>query len=203
VLYRCEGEWPTVGEWFTGRERIGALTSLCFSHDGSALVMGRRSGWVSVLDIETARSDRPIELASGAADVAFVEQVTDGRRLLLLTAPGEDDEVAFASGSPSATLRLWDLAARAELRTHELLPPSLIALSPDGRHLAWVIHHPARSPAEVVFWDVAAWRGAGSVEWDCEDTITALAFSPAGDEVATGSQGGAVKLVPWRRLLGA
>jgi hypothetical protein len=65
-----------------------------------------------------------------------------------------------------------------------------------------VIHHPNRSPAEVVFWDVAAWRGAGALEWDSEDAITALAFAPDGETLVTGSQGGAVKLWPWRRLLG-
>src|SRR5262249_45149388 len=122
--------------------------------------------------------------------------------LVLLTTPGEEALGGISTIPERATLRLWAPATRGELHNHDLLPPSLIALSPTGRHLAWVIHHTGRSPAEVVFWDVAAWRGAGSMEWDCEDTLTALAFAPDGETIATGSQGGAVKLWPWRRLLG-
>jgi dipeptidyl aminopeptidase/acylaminoacyl peptidase len=202
LLYRREGGWPTVGEWFTARGMHAPVASLCFSPDGKSLVLGRRHGQVTILDVATGRRVDQISVSGAGEDVGFVEATPDGERLVLLTAPGEEGLDGLSTMPERAILRLLSFATRGELHAHVLLPPSLIALSPNGRHLAWVIHHTGRSPAEVVFWDVAEWRGAGALEWDCEDTITALAFSPGGEEIATGSQGGAVKLWPWRRLLG-
>jgi WD40 repeat protein len=97
---------------------------------------------------------------------------------------------------------LWDLAWRKQKRSLQLPVLSAAALSPDGRYLAWVSHDPKHSPAAIDFHDLEKWEPAGSVEWDLEDDVRDLAFSPDGQTLATGSWEGVVKLIPWRLLLG-
>jgi hypothetical protein len=53
----------------------------------------------------------------------------------------------------------------------------------------------------VTIWDVDVWQVAGRLEWNTEDDLRELAFSPDGQTLAIGSGSGVVKLVPWRLLL--
>lgn len=202
IWERAGDRWEVYRDLNTAPDRDGPATSIAFLHGHPGLAVGRRSGVVTFLELGHDRRSGRVRVA-GREEVAYLAQPPDGRHLVVLTYPDEGDPARTMMTVPlRGTLRLWGFAAQSEVHAHDLLPPSLVAMSPAGRHLAWVMHHPERSPAEVVFWDVEQWRGAGSLEWDSEDVLTALAFSPGGDEVATGSASGAVKWCPWRRLLG-
>ena len=99
-------------------------------------------------------------------------------------------------------LRIWDLTTRRQTHVTDLpVYIRVAALSPDGRYLAYVVHDEQHSPGEILFWDIEFWTSAGRLEWNLEDAIMDLAFSPEGQTLATISQAGVVKLWPWRLLL--
>ena len=74
-------------------------------------------------------------------------------------------------------------------------------MSPDARYLASIRYDDRHSPAAIHFWDLVAWHDVGWIEWDPEDAVHALAFSPDNETLAIGTHHGRIKLVPWRLLL--
>jgi hypothetical protein len=119
-------------------------------------------------------------------------------RLVVLTG-SQDPERALRDGYQ---LRIHDLDARyRETATHFPFVMSAVAASEDGRHLAWITHDERHSPGEITLWDVERWQEAGRLEWDPEDPLRDLAFSPDGHTLVTGSSAGVVKFWPWRLLL--
>ena len=181
--------------WRERYDHVGDSTAVAFSPDGGTLAIGGSAGTVTFRD--TVRWVRRDQISMGAAekeDVLYLEYSPDGTSLVLVTGSEEQD---------FAHLRLWDLARRREEHSAQVRVLSAVAMSPDGRYLAWVSHHPQQSPAEVTFWDLQRWDVVGALEWDPEDDLRDLAFSPDGQTLATGSGAGVVKLFPWRLLLEA
>jgi hypothetical protein len=176
--------------------RLSGVRSACFSPDGRTLALGDTSGNVLLLDPATWTIEHTIPLrARAGARVLYLDYPAGG--CLAMIAGNEDSDGHFAPWM----LRTWNLTADCE--EHFALIPCLSAvdLSPDGRYLAWIVHDEQHSPAEVTFWDLLRWREACRVQWDAEETLRDVAFSPDGQTLALGGNGNLIKLVPWRLLL--
>jgi WD40 repeat protein len=168
------------------------IWSLHFSPDSRLLASGSFDHSVRLWDVTSGRMVR--QLAGHDQAVVSVAFSPDGRFL--------------ASGGDDSTVRLWRVADGAQLR---VLTGSehvyAVAFSPDGRWLAsggrarsgfWTFWHQltgqgAKGPAARL-WRVA--DGALQVTLEHSDDVTALAFSPDGRLLATGSIDGANAI--WR-----
>jgi hypothetical protein len=81
-----------------------------------------------------------------------------------------------------------DPFSRVLLDSHEaVLIPSSVAMPPDGRYLGMIFHDDQRSAGSIHFWDLERWIIVGWIEWNPEDDLRALAFSPGGPLLATES----------------
>jgi WD40 repeat protein len=169
-------------------------TSLAFAPNGQTLAVGRRGGRVDFVDPATWKRRGAIETkANPGEDVLFVHFIPD--RLVVVTG----DSPRTGNGNLLQTLSLGHRAP--EHSTRFPFDIAVIAPSPCGRYLAWVVHDDQHSPGEITFWDLQRWQEAGRLEWDPEDPLLALDFSPDGQTLVTGSSAGVVKLWPWRLLL--
>jgi hypothetical protein len=186
------------GGWEEAYSRRVGATALAFSPPGRTLAVGRRRGRVDLVSPLTWKHRGHIETGCNRfGDVLFLHY-TAKDRLVALT--GSQSAERARDGH---ALRLLDVKARRELRNCSFpFPISAIASSPDGRYLAWLVHDEKHSLAEVTFWDVERWQKAGALEWDTEDVLHCLDFSPDGQTLVTGSSSGVVKFWPWRLLLG-
>jgi WD40 repeat protein len=186
------------GEWHDQEySQDEPVHSVDFSPDGTTLAVGDDSGSVTLMDFPGWKVVRRlVPEAARDEDVLYLHYTSDGMRLLALT--GDTEAV---QESESWKLWLWDLTTPSERERASIPVLSAVAMSPDGHHLAWIVHDDQHSPAEVTFWDLRAWREAGRLAWNTEDDLRELAFSPDGQTLAIGSASGIVKLVPWRRLL--
>lgn len=125
----------------------------------------------------------------GQRHVAGVTFSPDGKRLA-------------TSGSSDGTIHLWDPAGPKHLRALYLgkLGVHCLAFSPDGQLLAGGLglRYTSRNidpdePRPVVLLDPATYKELGRLEGHVE-TITALAFSPDGKTLASGSYDGTVRV---------
>jgi hypothetical protein len=172
-------------------------TAIDFAPGGRTLAVASRSGVVQV----EAGSWRPgsrllADALDDDEDILFLKYTPNGEHLVFVT--GYEDP---HPGRNSWVLRLRDVRLEHEIRRRPIPFASNLEMTPDGRYLARVVHDDQHSPAAVHFWDLQSWRPAGWLEWDPEDDLRDLAFSPDGRTMATGSASGVVKLWPWRRLL--
>jgi WD40 repeat protein len=186
------------GEWHDQEySQDEPVHSVDFSPDGTTLALGDDSGSVTLMDFPRWKVIRRlVPEAARDDDVLYLHYTSDGMRLLALTGDTE-----AAPESESWKLWLWDLTTPSERERASIPVLSAVAMSPDGRYLAWIVHDSHSSPAEVTFWDLEDWQDAGRLVWNTEDDLRELAFSPDGQTLAVGSASGVVKLVPWRLLL--
>jgi WD40 repeat protein len=186
------------GEWHDQEySQQETVNSVDFSPDGKTLALGGVSGEVIVIDFPTWKvAKRLVPAGAHGEDVLYLHYTPTGTGLVAIT--GNTEAVP---SSETWTLRLWDLTTRDEQVWTHIPVLSALAMSPDGQYLAWIVHDRHCSPAEVTIWDLHLMRAAGWLEWNVEDDLRELAFSPDGQTLAIGSESGVVKLVPWRLLL--
>jgi WD40 repeat protein len=171
----------------------GGVTNLSFSPDGKQLAAAGKSGTVSVLDVTTGKVGQTLGGHSGVvSSVAF----QPGGKYL-------------ASGGNDQTVRLWDLATgQTQVLKGHTGPVWSVAFSPDGKRLA---SGSADTTAKI--WEVAPLTPPSLPQGERERvrgvafpakepdtrkghtaTVTAVAFRPDGEALATASFDATVKI---------
>jgi WD40 repeat protein len=204
LLAAAGGEGPIVWEWQDGRfegvwHLIEPSFAAAFSPDGQALALGGDGGTIRINDCSS--SHRLIKIVEGSGvigeEVMFLHYTPDGHRLVMIVGT-----TGISSSGTPHVLRLLDLKGDRELASTNIPSHTRVAaLSADRRYLASIVHDEQHSPGEILFWDLLTWKQAGRLEWNPEDALNDLAFSPDSQTLATVSEAGVVKRWPWRLLL--
>jgi WD40 repeat protein len=172
-------------------ELFGGVDSVALSPDGSrALLSGGWGGVLSLWDTTTCTKLRSFKGHSGkVVSVAFSP---DGARVL----SGSNDYIT----SRGYSMRLWDAATGAQLRTFENSANVLsVAFSPDGTRVL-----SGGTDRTVKLWNPDGWWPSW---WPLRtfkghsDSVTSVAFSPDGARVLSGSRDKTIHL--WEAATGA
>ncbi len=142
-------------------------------------------------------------LLAVAGDPVTVWEVTGGRQVAAINAGGDVPAVALSpdggtlATARGSTLETWDVRQGRRIKTYESAGDLALAFSPDGRTLAAGDSLLDLRTGRITPLSLAAEAGGGAA-------ATALAFSPGGDRLAFGLEGGRVLLwdVRERRPLG-
>ena len=159
----------------------GKIWSLAVSPDGSTMAVGGDGNAVQVYDVATRQ--HIITLKGHDHAVQSLDFSPDGKLL------------ASAGGT---NVRVWDTATWADRDQIQHHPEVVcVRFSPDGKLLAIAdgesdLPHYKLLPTAIILWDVAA---RDEVRWlrGHTNTIWALAFSPDGKTLASGSADQTVK----------
>lgn len=191
AVFSRDGTWLAFSEvrdgWvtmtnFTTRESLALpahsapLTGLAFSPDAAVLATRAWDGFIKLWDVRTGRQQAQLAQSPwGTSTVAFSP---DGRQLL--------------STSVDQTTMLWDTGSGRLLHTHRsriAYPCAGFFLDDRGTIVL------ANADYTITFWDVsvAPWKERGTLIGH-HGSVWALARSPDGAEIASGSTDGEVRL---------
>jgi WD40 repeat protein len=159
------------------------ILALAASPDGLTLAVAGMAGVIQVYDVASGRLKAALE--GHAHAVASLDFSPDGK--LLASAGG------FAT-------RLWDTATWQSASAHLEHHPEMLCVrfSPDGKLLAisdgeFDLPHYKVLPTEIILWDVSARAEVRRLRGHT-NSIFALAFSPDGKTLASGSMDQTVRI---------
>lgn len=184
------GEDQSVRVWnVEGYQEIRVLHAKVFSGHADAVLAARfsRDG----RQIVTASRDRTAALWD-AATGRPIHHFQEGHEFLVSGAAFFPDRKRLATGAGDNSIRIWDLTAGTQL---SVLSPTgrvgTLAVSPDGK---LVVSGSLSNSVQV--WDADRGKLAATLSGH-EAEVSALAFSPAGDRLASGDDRGVVRI--WRK----
>lgn len=147
----------------------GFLAAAMFFAAGAAVCFAQQTK-------ASAISEKPEIFVQLGHSVSFLAITPDGKNVV--------------SGSGDHTLKLWDMASGREIRTfvgHKEAMNSL-AVSPDGRYIISASGKLSGSGKSLVMWEMQT--GQEVRDFQPNDRATAVAFTPNGKYIVTGSSSG-------------
>lgn len=135
---------------------------------------------------------RPFDPITGAERAGFdVPGTANG--VWALSADGARLAFARLTSGPGEKLRLWELPGGREMPGAAAeAGPRCVAVSADGRFVAWATHGTRKRPGhELVVWNTAAGRVAATIAVP-DRPLRELAFSPDGKRIAGATDHGAI-----------
>jgi serine/threonine protein kinase len=147
----------------------GDINHLEFAPDGSTLTDSYR-----IWNIATGKAIKAVRQNSEGTPYLFHK--TDGTVLSL-----ESDWDWWRGSGNNLDLELWDAVSNQKLLT--ITPPSRVRgfdISPDQKFLV------TAQTGGVLVWQLDDGKLKSSVDWEAQESISAYAFSPNGDQIALG-----------------
>lgn len=159
---------------------------IAYSPDGAILAAARADGRIELLRDGSMRT-----LETGCADPPSTVGFSDDRQILAAAFPGFGARIAFPA--VDAVGYSWPPSGMA-VRDSSKIPPlsvSAVALSPDGRHLAY-----GTEDGNIVIWDTLKTRPLGQISPVVrhQRAIRDLRFRADGLQLASASDDGFIKL---------
>ena len=146
---------------------VHSISALAFSRDGQLLLIGiyynNNTGYVELWDVKVRARVMELYLSTGSA--TSVALCNDGKYLAV---------------AHNNYVRIWKRDTGIEIKSQDARPGRVVTFSPDGSLLA-----AAGANQHLYFWEPST--GVPVSTLVSPATITALAFSPKGDILATAS----------------